>query len=56
MNTSLTVLIEGDAKACQYFNALPAPVRAQLNGQPEEFGGFDDLKTRAERILRDFPA
>jgi hypothetical protein len=33
MNTSLTVLIEGDAKACQYFNALPAPVRAQLNGQ-----------------------
>ena len=50
MNTSLVVLIEGDAKACQYFTALPEYVRKQLNEQREEFGGFDDLKNRADQI------
>ena len=49
---NLTVLLESDAQALEYYLALPADVRCIISRDPEGIGTFADLRRRASQAAR----
>ena len=48
----LTALLETDARARDFYLALPADVRGRISRDPGDIGSFADLRARAARAAR----
>lgn len=45
-------LVDEDAAARKYFNALPPHVRSGLEGKAKSISSFNDLKDAAETLMK----
>ncbi len=49
---NLTVLLETDPQALDYYLALPSDIRGKISRDPEGIGTFADLRERAGQAAR----